>query len=298
MTSTSRVPWNCPSLVAVLRALVLFVGCHLVGCHAVFEGPPAERMNSILRPVQSSPDSVSLEVMQARVSADQSDQLRAIWSNADETRLDADVRARLAADGFRAGVISQAIPQELSKLLLLESQSTDPNAEQVITAQAARQRVSRQTLHLKRHEESQVVASELRQQLSLLFSHDGGARGKTYRTVQPVYSLSGHATDGQRVIVQLTPELHHGEVRDRYTGDHGIGMIIKRPSRDREVFDQLRLSAELEPGELLILGTSGEAHSTLGHAFHHTESSGKEEVKLVVIRAGEVPPSQLFARAD
>lgn len=268
----------------------------LAGCHAVFEGPPPEEgLDALLRPMQSSPDGVSLEIMQARVPADQQEQLDAIWANADETRLDGELRSRLANDGFRAGIISQAIPAQLSNLLMLESKSTDPNAEKLITEQTARPRVSRQTLRLKRHEHSQMIASELREQLSLLFSSEDGARGKTYRTVQPVYTLRGEATDGQRIVVQVTPELHHGEVRNRFTGEPGI--LVRMPSRNREVFDQLRVEAELQPGELLILSTSGDAPSTLGHAFHHTESSGKEEIKLVVIRAAEVPASQLFADA-
>jgi hypothetical protein len=107
--------------------------------------------------------------------------------------------------------------------------------------------------------------------------------------------LRGEAIQGRRITVELTPELHHGEIRNRYKGSREHGMFVNTPSRERQVFDELRIETDLEPGELLILGSSGDSPSSIGHAFHRTESSGKWETKLVVVRAAEVPPSQLFA---
>jgi len=270
------------------------VAVFAAGCQ-VFDEPPSDALDSILKPVQSSPESVVLEVFQARVAPPQQPALRAVWGNADETRFDSDLRSRLSANGFRVGVISEAVPRELASLLALQSEATQLEEDRQLSPQTAQPQVSRHLIHVKRNERSQVVASELRHEIVVLFSKDGRTSGATYHTTQPTYSLRGYATDGQRVVVELVPELQHGELRNRYSGGEQ-GILIATPSREREVFDELLISADLEPGELLLLSATDDAAASLGHAFHHAESAGATVRKIIVIRAAEVPPSELFAR--
>ena len=65
--------------------------------------------------------------------------------------------------------------------------------------------------------------------------------------------------------------------------------------KDREVFDRLRMSVKLAPGEMLVLTSLPDAGGRLGHYFHTVDSTDGPEQKLVLIRLAEVPPSDTFA---
>jgi hypothetical protein len=98
----------------------------------------------------------------------------------------------------------------------------------------------------------------------------------------------------QTTIVELTPELHFGSPRIRWTGgDEGV--LHQAPLRDREVFDQLRMSVKLAPGDMFVVMSLPDARSRLGHYFHTVESSEGDQQKLILIRLAEVPQSDSFA---
>jgi hypothetical protein len=120
--------------------------------------------------------------------------------------------------------------------------------------------------------------------------------GKTFDQVQGVYMLRAESVPGQRIKVQITPELHHGELRSRRVGNTQQGLFMSTVSREREVFEELALETELAPGDLLILGCLPKAKSSLGGVFHTASSGGQEERKLIVIRLLEVPKSEILAK--
>ena len=67
------------------------------------------------------------------------------------------------------------------------------------------------------------------------------------------------------------------------------------PLTDREVFDRLRISVKLAPGEMLVLMSLPDSGSRLGHYFHTVESADGPQQKLILIRLAEVPASDTFA---
>ena len=73
------------------------------------------------------------------------------------------------------------------------------------------------------------------------------------------------------------------------------GILRQAPLREREVFDRLRMSVRLAPGEMLVLMSLPDAGSRLGHYFHTVDSADGPQQKLILIRLAEVPPSDTFA---
>ena len=61
------------------------------------------------------------------------------------------------------------------------------------------------------------------------------------------------------------------------------------------MFDRLRLTVKLAPGEMLVLMSLPDAGSRLGHYFHTVDSADGPQQKLILIRLAEVPPSDTFA---
>jgi hypothetical protein len=273
---------------ALYCALVLAAGCQ------VFDKAPEAALDKLLQPATTSPDSVTLEIFHARIPLDKDGKADAIWEHIDEQRFDADLRRQLIANGLRVGVVGGSPPEALSDLLALESDAPEASATRVIDGQSAVPRVTRQVKQLNRRDEMTIQASEVRDQAHVLLSDAGAVGGKTYEQVQGVYILQAESIPGQRVKVRITPELHHGELRNRRVGsDQGI--FLSTVSREREVFERLTLQTELTPGDLLILSCLPDAKSSLGGVFHTASAGGQEDRKLIVLRLLEVPPSEILA---
>ena len=263
------------------------------GCQ-VFDKPPAAALEQFLQPATTSPDSVTLEIFHARIPLDKERTADAIWEQIDEQRFDADLRRQLVANGLRAGIVGGTPPEGLTDLLALQSDAPETSAVRVISNQSAVPRVTRQVKQLNRRDEMSIQASEVQAEAQVLLSDRGAMGGKTFQQVQGVYMLHAEAIPGQRVKLRLTPELHHGDLRNRRVGsDQGI--FLSTVSREREVFDRLTFEAELSPGELLILGCLPDAKASLGGVFHTASAGGQDQRKLIVLRLLQVPPSEILA---
>jgi hypothetical protein len=147
---------------------------------------------------------------------------------------------------------------------------------------------------LRRDQRSEVQASEVLASVPLLVSGGRELGGRTYQQAQAIYALRVCPQPDRTAVVELTPELHHGPARVRWTGGDD-GVLRQAPLRDREVFDRLRLSVKLAPGDMLVLMSLPDAGSRLGHYFHTVDSADGPQQKLILIRLAEVPPSDTFA---
>ena len=259
--------------------------------------PPPEDVGSFLQAVETSPDSVTLEIFQVRLPANDHQLSEELWQAVDEQVLDYHLRRQLTRNGFRAGVLGGALPDGLARQLKLQSEQPDVSTQRVITDKNADPTVVRRVLQLNRHESATIQASDLQDNLHVLLAGDRGLQGYSYRQAQAVYSLRATASPGQRISVGLSPELHHGEMKNRFAGsDKGIFMVT--PSREREVYSQLDVRTELAPGEVLVVGCLSDAPGSLGNVFHSDSRSGPTEHKLVLLRMLEVPRSEILASID
>jgi hypothetical protein len=251
-------------------------------------------LEKLLKPVTTSPESVTLEVWEARVPLDKDADAEALWQQVDEQCLDAELRRRLLANGLRAGVLGGALPDELAAMLGLQGEMPKDDGARVITPDLATPKATRRVVQVNRREQRTIQASDLRPQADVLLSDGGSVRGESFKQVEGRYQLSAESRPGQRVAVRLVPELHHGELRNRYSGsDQGI--LLMTPSREREAFDNLTVSVELAAGEALVVGCLPQAHATLGGVLHRDAASGRRERKFILVRVLEAPPSEILA---
>ena len=267
------------------------------GCSLLLTLPVPEDGESFLKAVETAPDSVALEIFQVRVPVTDEQLDAQLWQTVDEQRVDLDVRHELIRNGFRAGVLGGNVPDRLARYLKLESKLPEANAQRQITGENADPSVKRRVVQLDRNESATIQVSAVRDKLNIMMNQEGGLRGKSYEQVQAVYTMRAQAIEGQRVKLQLVPELQHGELRNRYAGsDQGIFLVT--PSRERELYDELELTTEMTAGELLVLAGLPDASGSLGHAFHAENKRGPAELKIVLIRLVEVPGSEILAETD
>jgi hypothetical protein len=282
-----------------LRYLSVIVLIVLPGCSSVILLPGSSSPESFLKPVETSPESVALEILQVRLPASEKEMLEELWEDADELRLDVAVRHELVRNGFRAGVLGGAIPDELSELLQPEDDQPADSSQRVITGENADPKVSRRVVQLNRQNSAIVQTADLRDQVHVLLSENSGIRGRSYQQAEAIYSIQAAAASGQRAEVRLVPELRHGEIRNRYAGgDRGQGIFLMIPSRERETYDQLTMRAELAAGEMLLVSCLPDASGSLGHAFHAEDLRGPTEYQLVFVRLLQVPHSEILASLE
>ena len=220
--------------------------------------PVPDDPQTLLKAVETGRRSLTLEICQVRLPAADEGLANELWSTVDET---------LATD------------------------------EQVITDQTAAPRVARRLVQLKRSDQASIQASELRNHLHVLVNGESGLKGQSYDEVQAAYDLRAEPATGQMASVRLTPELQHGQLRNRYAGsDQGIFLVT--PSREREAYDDLAIRTELAAGEVLVVGCLPDSQGSLGWAFHGVEVDGPAEQKLVLVRLLQVPRSEILAETE
>jgi hypothetical protein len=266
-------------------------GCRLFHDEAIVEG------NSPLHPAPPSPDSVTMEIIWARFPADDPAINADAWREIDEAQLPPAVQRALADNGLRAGVIGTRLPHAIARAL----RRGEPPTNGVTLASAgepvplsAEPLVHGRVRQLRRNQRSEIQASDVYASLPLLVSGGRELGGRTYQQAQAIYALRVDPQPDRTVVLELTPELHHGPPRIRWTGGDD-GILRQAPLREREVFDQMSLSVRLAPGEMLILTNLPDAGSRLGHYFHTVDSADGPQQKIILIRLAEVPPSDTFA---
>ncbi len=292
-------------IVGQFGVLVMLLVLGASGCQLFTADHESLHGQALLKPAPVSPDSVAMEIIWARFPANDPVLEDAAWRDIDEAHIDPAVRRELANNGLRAGVISGSMPPAISKVLhqgeSFES-AGDVNAKDAAKSKQAQAAellaepiVHGRSCRLRRNQRFEVQASEVYPSLPLLISGGTELGGRTFEQAQAIYALRVDPRPDRTALVELTPELHHGVPRWRYTGEGGA--MHQDIRKDREVFDRLRLTAKLCPGETLVLMSLPDAGSRLGHYFHTVDSADGPQQKLILIRLAEIPPSDTFADA-
>ena len=276
------------------------VACLASGCQLFHGKEPFGQGHSPLHPAQASPDSVGMEIIWARFPADDPVLDDAAWREIDEAQIEPAVRRELVNNGLRVGVISGAtMPSAITNVLhqgesqgvAQSSSSGQSSIAELLTEPAVHGR----KIQLRRNQRSEIQASEVYPSLPLLVSSGTELSGQTYAQAQAIYALRVDPQPDRGATIELTPEVHYGAPQLKYTGDEAVLRMASQ--RNREVFDRLRLSVKLAPGEMLVLMSLPDAGSRLGHYFHTAESPDGPQQKLILIRLADVPPSDTFADA-
>jgi hypothetical protein len=283
-------------------AALALTACLASGCQMFPKQHVALKGHSPLRAAQPSPDSVAMNIVWARFPANDAVLDDAAWREIDETQIDPAVRRELLDNGLRAGIIACSLPPAIAKLMRSDGGPEPPpvvgDATRAMATPladlATEPIVHGRTIRLRRKQRTEIQASEVYPSLPLLVSGDAELGGRTYEQAQAVYALRVDPQSDRSTIVELTPELQYGQSRLRYTGGDD-GILRQASLKDRKVFDRLRLSVKLAPGEMLVLMSLPEAGSRLGHYFHTVDSADGPQQKLILIRLAEVPPSDTFA---
>jgi len=273
--------------------LSLLIISAITGCN----GPALRKSKSPLAPAQMSADSIVLEMFFVRFPFGDSSANEALWEEIDEQQFPPDLRQYLTQNGFRAGVVDGHIPGELAKLLELNKQQ-EPEKESGETTEGTKidsfdeqPRVVHRRLQIRPGQRSEIIASAVYDELPVLMCCAGQLSGRTYNQAQGMFEVKSFPQPDGRVRLELVPELHHDQPRQRWVG--GQGMLRLDTSRPKQIYEDMTMKARLAPGGMLILGSLPNRPGSLGHHFF-TENQGRLEQKLLVIRFSQAQQDGLF----
>jgi hypothetical protein len=247
-----------------------------------------------LAPAQMSPDSVVLELFFVRFPFGDAAVNDKLWQEIDEQHLPSDLRQRLARNGFRVGLVGGQIPSELSKLLELSDKpaaASEGPAGAKLDEQLTEPSVVHRHLQLRAGRRSEIVASSVYPHLPMLVWESGHVSGRTFDAAQAILAAKSFPQPDGRVRLELVPELYHDQANQHWVGSQG--MLRLETSRPKRVFDDLTFSADLSPGNMLVLGSLPNRQGSLGH-YYFTENDGPLRQKLLIIRLSQTQHDGLF----
>jgi hypothetical protein len=244
-----------------------------------------------------SPDSCVLEVCFVRFPFGDPEVNQQLWQEVDEQHFPAELRRRLAQNGFRVGLLDGQIPATLSKLLDLNDEPhAAGEANQVnqvdLAGPDSQSPPVRWHLETRAGQRKVIIASGVYDQLPVLICESGELGGQTYSQAQAILAVKTFPQSDGRVRVEITPELHHGELRQRWVGQQGMWRL--EAGKQERVFEEMGFSATLSPGCMLLVTSLPNRAGSLGHHFF-TEDNGKLEQKLLVLRLAQTQHDGLFS---
>jgi hypothetical protein len=266
------------------------------GC-ALYNPAINPQTGQILQPTQMPPGSVALEVVSVCLPADNPELANRVWEEVDEQDFPVEIRRQLEKNGFRAGVLAGQIPPALSQLLDFKGKPSSAGAVQhvKIADLANPPRVS--TEHMQTHEGQryEIASSSVIDKMPILATEGGELHGLTYEEAQGIFALHVKLRPDGRVELELIPEIHHGQTRQHWVGDQSIFRL--ETGRPKRSFDDLKLTATLGPGAMLLLSSLPNRQGSLGHYFF-LESNNHDDrfdQKLILIRVCQTQHDDLVS---
>lgn len=268
-----------PGWSVLLCGLSLMCGCAV---SSVAERATAFR----LPPSKLSPDSVVLEVAQLSIPADDEEWTDIVWTELDEQVLSCEMRRALIANGIRVGIAGSRLPdavyQELGRLPDADdTQPTDVLAETMNLYRRVQLRSgARSDIVMRGPMETMVSFAEI----------DDGVTGQSLDLAQPQFAMVATPRGDGSVSLQLTPEIHYGQSKQKFVGENGVFHI--EAGRDQITYDDLAITADLASGQTLVVTSAGPKHSIGGNFFQDEREEGNRT--LLLIRLAQTQYDDLF----
>ena len=223
-----------------------------------------------------------VEVFFLRCPPDAGGEVESLWSRADEQSIDGQTRRLLAANGLRAGILREGIPDRL--LAGLEPPVTGDETAPPPPANGADATppVVRRVLRLLPGRESEVVSLKAAADLVVMQRDDDGLHGATYGDALPHFVLRAWPAADGRTRVDLVPVIRHGPVERSWIGEDGAFKI--ETGQRRQVLEGLRFEAVVPSDGMLLVGPAGDETATVGDALFRPRHAGRAEPRLLAMR--------------
>lgn len=250
-------------------------------------------------------DHVALELFFVRLPPDKAALAEALWSSVDEQVIELDVRRRLAANGFMVGRVGGQLPAAIIDLLQITSEApVQPLDEPPVIVPTKAPLVHRKLVDVYQPDTPNrlIVTGEREphQKLVVLYRDeaDGGVvRGQTFKNARGSLLTKVFPQADGRIQLDIVPEIEHGEPQRQIEPAEG-GTWTMQLVPPRETFDDLRLSATLVPGEILVFGCRGDRPGSLAEQFFTERQADVLHQIVILIRVTQAKSNDLFQEPE
>ncbi|MFO0901382.1 MAG: hypothetical protein U0939_00175 [Pirellulales bacterium] len=270
-----------------VRLACFFLAVVLSGC-STWNSPKNEGGFKLGQP-QMSPDSVVLEVVILHLPEDGGDE--PWWSGLDEQALDHALRLRLAENGFRAGIVRGRIPEQLESQLGSQRESQagiDPENQPAGVA-------GEQRLQCRAGKRNKILLSDVYPTLAALVPNGERLTGRTLENAQCLLSVRSFPRGDGGVELEITPEIEHGQARQRWVGQAHEGTYRLDSNRERLSLESLRIRPTLEPGQVLAVSCAPEIKGLGRQFFSDIPGGSAPERRVLLIRLAQTQIDDLFS---
>lgn len=245
-----------------------------------------------------SHNTVAVDLYAIEIPHDQLHLLDAAWNELDEQDLAPEKRRTMRRYGFRAGVAGQRVPMPLAKLMNIEGKPAPRNepARMQRSAAGIDAREKRCRLTFRPGEACDVQMSKPYDQLPLFELKDGELRGDTLYGAQAFMSITAYPESATSTRFELLPLVRHGDWQVTFTTGAG-GAIQQETDLQREAIEELAMTIELEPGEMLVLGDTSDQEGGLGGYFFRARDAETGSRKIVILRLAQTQHDDRFELA-
>ena len=274
-------------------AATLSTGCtswETTSTHAAKFGLPQTRL---------SRDTVVLEMRTVTLPDNMSaEDMQRLWHELDEQHLERTLRRSLADNGFRCGIFGSQLPDVL-RTMLDQSEEATASGRWEHMESLSEGSLGHRRLQARARLRYEVVTSPIREKRVVLTAQDGNIGGQTLLDAQCLFALRVFPQGDGDARLELVPEIHHGPVRQRWTGSDGA--FQPEISRGKEVYRHLKIDTVLAPGETLAL-TSTDEQKGLGEQFFAESSESSESSaplrSMLILRLAQTQRDDLFESTD
>lgn len=250
-------------------------------------------------------DHVALELFFVRLPPDKAAVADALWSSVDEQVVDLDVRRRLAANGFMVGRVGGQLPAAITDLLQITSDAPiQPVDEPTVIMPTKAPLAHRKLIDVFQTETpNRLIVTGERERLPKLVvlyrdeTEGGAVRGHTFKNARGSLLTKVFPQADGRIQLDIVPEIEHGEPQRKVEPAEG-GTWTMQMVPPRETFDELRLSATLVPGEILVFGSRDDRPGSLAEQFFTERQAHVLQKIVVLIRVIQAKSDDLFQEPE
>lgn len=258
----------------------------LLGCSSWQIPSPKQ---ALLPTPRMSPDSVVLEVAVLDIPADGAADEQ-LWREVDEQQVPPPVRRELARCGLRCGVSGTQLPDWVNRRL--KAQQKDVDFESADGAAVLANVPTQQRLQCRAGRKRTIPLGPPHAEVTAPSLAEPGDAPRTWRDAQCELALVATPKGDGGAIIELTPQVQSGKVRQRWVG--AAGSFRLDTSRDCDLLENLRVSATLTPGQTIFVSASP-APGGLGQAFFGGAGDKSSRRKVVLVRLAQTQTDDLFA---
>jgi hypothetical protein len=261
----------------------------VVGCSPWLK---AEAEKPMLPPLAAPASSVELEIAFAHLATEEWALEQSLWQQFDEQAIPLEQRRRLNANGFRLGLVGTQIPARLNELVNRTVAETQQAPDSDSIAGEDTPVLSQRRLQLLPGKRGKIVVSTTYPTLSILsVDEEQHVRGQLFSSAQCLFSIKAFPAGDGGARVEITPEIEHGDVKNRWVPIDGA--LVQQIGKDRHAYDTLTMQHQLQPGQTLLMGSTDQPCG-VARPFFFLEQPTQRRL-LLVVRLANAQPDDLFS---